>query len=78
MTVCDVCKNNSAAYERWVTVDANGHEKKLDMCGKCYTALREKEKEHAFLAYKEVVNVSPSEPVKLTWLERLGLKKRDK
>lgn len=74
MNVCDICKNPSA-FKKYVYNKPNGYGKQMDLCGRCYKMLEEKENAHFFLAYQEVVNEVTQQPPKQTWLERLGLKK---
>ena len=74
MKVCDICKNPSS-HRKYVTIKENGDSKELDLCGRCYRMLYDKEKEHCFLAYQEVVSEVTQQLPKQTWLERLGFKK---
>lgn len=74
MNVCDICKNPSA-FEKYVYNKPTGYGKKMDLCGRCYKMLEEKENVHRFLAYQEVISEVTQQPAKQTWRERLGFKK---
>lgn len=70
MNICDICKNPSA-FNTWVVIKPNGESRKVDLCGRCYNLLHEKENQHKFLAYQETVEEVTNKPAKKTWLQRL-------
>ncbi len=68
MRVCDICKNNSVAYETYATIDKDGTRKELELCVKCYNELRERETQHRHLAYTETVQAMTGQiPRKSHW-----------
>lgn len=54
MKVCDICKSPSS-YNVYVVTSQFGDGRTMDLCGKCYKKLNEKERRHRYLAYQEVV-----------------------
>lgn len=68
MKVCDICKNPSS-YRTYVTTSPIGDGRTMDLCGKCYKSLREKEYRHRYLAYQEVVEETTGQKAqeKKTW-----------
>lgn len=66
MKVCDICKSPSS-YNTYVITSPMGDGRKMDLCGKCYMKLQDKEYKHRYLAYQEVVEeVTGNKPNK-TW-----------
>ena len=68
MQICDICKRNGVRYAPYATIDEKGNGKSLELCGSCYHKLHDKQKYHAFLAYKETVEeITGNPPKKNSW-----------
>lgn len=69
MQICDICRTNGVRYEFYATINEKGTGKKLELCGHCYTKIRRKEQDYAYLAYKETIEEVTGEasPKKKSW-----------
>lgn len=70
MKVCDICKNPSK-YETYVTTSPKGGGESIDLCGRCYELLYEKENMLKFAAYQQTIEEVTGQPVKKTLAQRL-------
>lgn len=68
MRICDICKKNGVRYTRWADTDEHCHGENFELCGSCYNILSTKQRNYAFLAYKETVEeVTGEAPKKKSW-----------
>lgn len=68
MQICDICRTNGVRYDHYATINEKGTGTSLDLCGQCYTKIRRKEQNYAYLAYKETVEeVTGNPPKKKSW-----------
>lgn len=68
MKICDICKTNTATYNKNAVVRNDGLVKELELCGKCYRELRRREELHRHQAYDETVKTVTGElPRKFRW-----------
>lgn len=68
MRVCDICKTNTASYNKEVTIRDDGTVQELELCRDCYNELRHREDLHKYQAYEETVKTVTGElPRKFRW-----------
>ena len=68
MRVCDICKTAGVKYDTFAVINDKGHTEKLELCGKCYTELQHRERQHRHLAYTETVEAMTGKiPCKSSW-----------
>lgn len=73
MRVCDICKTDSATYNKHAVVKDNGISEDLELCGRCYRELRHREELHRYQAYEETVKTVTGElPRKSRWWHMFG------
>ena len=68
MRICDICKKDGVKYRTTATVKDDGTVKELELCGRCYMELNERERNHRYAAYQETVKAMNGEiPRKFHW-----------
>lgn len=68
MRICDICKKNNVAYDKYAIVAEDGSTKRLELCGRCYREFNHRRVLHEYQAYEETVKAMTGEiPRKVHW-----------